>query len=199
FFLVLMEFVICSFEFSLVLYSYVAFAYNNRGYALSDLGQKEDAIASYEKAIELDSKNSSLHGNLGWLYLECDRLDLAKHHTTKALKLKPDQGWLIFNLGLICALDNNLPEAIQHWKQGIEIHTNLLFTHFDTIVIGEQETGLEQLQHTLNNSESTIDDIESILDDAEVLTRCPTPIPGLPEAIALLKTALEARQPKGSP
>ncbi|MGD1902922.1 MAG: hypothetical protein ACFB9N_11875 [Geitlerinemataceae cyanobacterium] len=37
-------------------------------------------------------------------------------------------------------------------------------------------------------------EIKGVLEDAEVLTRCPTEIPGLTDAISLLKTELDRRQ-----
>jgi tetratricopeptide (TPR) repeat protein len=171
-----------------------AYAYNGLGNAQSALGQKEEALASYRKAIEIDPNPSIAYGNLGWLYLKDNQLQLAKEACQNAIKLDPDQGWVLANLGLVFALENNLESACEYWKRSIAVRDTKLFNDFYTVVSGEVETGLTRLQQTLNDDHTTKDDINSVLEDAEVLTRCPTEIPGLPDAIALLKTALDQHQ-----
>jgi len=41
-------------------------AYNNMGFALSNLGRKEEAVASYKKAIEIDPNNANAYNNMGF-------------------------------------------------------------------------------------------------------------------------------------
>jgi tetratricopeptide (TPR) repeat protein len=173
------------------------YAYNGLGNAQAALGQKEEAIASYRKAIKIDPNLSIAYGNLGWLYRKDDQLQLAKDAYQNAIKLDsdPDPGWILANLGLVFALENNLESACEYWKRSITVLNTKLFNDFYMVVSGEVETGLTRLQQTLNDDRTTKNDIENILEDAEVLTRCPTKIPGLPDAIALLKTALDRHQP----
>ncbi len=65
-------------------------------------GEKEQCIQSMEKVIELDPDNSSALNYLGYTYAEMGKkLDLAEKLIKKALKLKPDDGYITDSLGWV--------------------------------------------------------------------------------------------------
>ena len=50
-------------------------AYRNMGFALSNLGRKEEAVASYKKAIEIDPKYANAYRNMGFALSNLGRFD----------------------------------------------------------------------------------------------------------------------------
>jgi tetratricopeptide (TPR) repeat protein len=73
-----------------------ASAWNYYGVALQRANQPEEAAAAYERAITLDRDLLEAHFNLGLLYLEQNRPDLAKSEFTTYTLRRPNEaaGWL---------------------------------------------------------------------------------------------------------
>jgi tetratricopeptide (TPR) repeat protein len=73
-----------------------ASAWNYYGVALQRASQPEEAAAAYERAITLDRDLLEAHFNLGLLYLEQNRPDLAKSEFTTYTLRRPNEaaGWL---------------------------------------------------------------------------------------------------------
>ena len=64
-----------------------ATAQNRKGNALLDLGRFEEAIECYDKAIELEPRNTSFLLNKGVVLMELDRFDEAEILFTIVLAL----------------------------------------------------------------------------------------------------------------
>jgi tetratricopeptide (TPR) repeat protein len=173
------------------------YAYNGLGNLYEQAGNVEQAIELYQEAIELGGKN---HDDLGWAYVLTDDLKNAKTQFNIALAADPDALAGTLSLGIVYALENDLEQAKQLLRKGIEqlqddnpFHR--LFRSIFQLVLGQTETALETLRNTpLDRGALDYNTLFDAHGVAEVLTRCPTEIPSLPDAIALLKTALDQHQ-----
>jgi len=65
--------------------------YYNEGVALSNDGRYDEAIAEYNKAIEIDQNYTNAYVNLGYAYLTKKQYDLSITNYTKAIELDPEQ------------------------------------------------------------------------------------------------------------
>ena len=71
----------------------------NFGYALGQRGQTAEAIAQYEKALEIDPNNAAVHNNLGSRLASIGRTADAIDQYRRALEIKPDYIEAHANLG----------------------------------------------------------------------------------------------------
>lgn len=71
--------------------SSLAISYNNLGAARAEAGDRDGAIAAYERAVDLDAESvlAALRA-LGDLYLQRGQLDLAEQRMRQVLALRPD-------------------------------------------------------------------------------------------------------------
>ena len=66
-----------------------------------EAGQWVQAIAAYQKAIELDPNYQAAYANLGVTYYQQQQFDLAASQYEKALELNPEDGDVAYNLGVL--------------------------------------------------------------------------------------------------
>ncbi len=84
------------------------------------LHHNKAAIQLYRQAIKLSPKQASLWGNMGWSqYLLGDYLD-AVSSSNRALVLDPTLTYVRYNLGLICAVQGDLPHAMDYYEQALK-------------------------------------------------------------------------------
>ena len=75
----------------------VATSWINRGVAFLGLGKSEDALVSFNKAIDINSNDPVAWSNKGVALQNLKRYDEAEHHYDQAIKLKPDYAEAYFN------------------------------------------------------------------------------------------------------
>jgi serine/threonine-protein kinase len=104
----------------------------NLGLALKATGQVGEAIACYQKAIELDRKYAAAHHSLGAARYDQGRVDDAIACYRQAIKLDPKQAETHTNLGIALAAKGQVNEAIACFRKAIglepkhaEAHCNL--------------------------------------------------------------------------
>ncbi len=96
-------------------------AYDCLGIALHDRGRIDEAIAQYEKSIELDPDFPEIQSNLGAALADRGQLDEAIAHFRKALEISPNLGDVHKNLGKALASRGQMDEAIVHLRKAVEI------------------------------------------------------------------------------
>ncbi len=96
-------------------------AYSNLGVALMQKGQVDEAIAHYQKALEIKADYADAHSNLCTAFLQKGQVDEAIAHCQKALEIKPDYADAHGNLGNAFLQKGQVDEAIAHYQKALEI------------------------------------------------------------------------------
>jgi protein O-mannosyl-transferase len=96
-------------------------ARNNLAFALAELGQDDDAIVHYQRALEIQPGYASAHVNLGKILARRGQVDEAIVHFRNAVEIRPDYALAYYNLGT--ALDNlgQVDEVIIHYRKTLEL------------------------------------------------------------------------------
>ena len=71
------------------------------GNAHYEASRWDEAVAAYQKAIELDPGYQAAYANLGVTYYQLQQFDLAAFQYEKALELDPNDGEVAYNLGAL--------------------------------------------------------------------------------------------------
>ncbi len=97
-----------------------AYAHFHLAYALTGLGQREEARAEYERAIALKNDFTEAHLNLGLLLLDSDPAAAAAHFA-RASELMPAlaRPWFLWGLALERA--GQREQAIAHYREAIKL------------------------------------------------------------------------------
>lgn len=90
------------------------------GNTLNDSGQFQDAVAMFDKALELDSKNVTALADRGVAYTWMRKFDLAKKDIDAALSIDPANAVAIRARGLGAELNGNCAEAVQAYTASLE-------------------------------------------------------------------------------
>lgn len=83
------------------------------------LDEPAGALASFQKAIELDNNNPYANRMLGFTYMQLDELDKAEKYLQRAVELAPDDAKSYMYLGAICHMLGNVEEAVSQFKGAI--------------------------------------------------------------------------------
>jgi len=96
----------------------------NLGLALFQKGQVDDAIAQYEKAVEIYPNYVAAHYNLGNALLQKGQLDKALAQYEKAVEIDPNDAEAHINLGNALFQKEQLDEAVAQFQKALEINPN---------------------------------------------------------------------------
>ena len=97
-------------------------AYYKNATAYHDLGEFEQAISEYKKAITLNPNFPIIYNRLGVAYSELKQYDAALNAYQKALVLSPTTAEPHYNMGLVYLKQGNLPRAAEAFKRAITIN-----------------------------------------------------------------------------
>ncbi|MCD6327403.1 tetratricopeptide repeat protein [bacterium] len=92
-----------------------------KGRQLGKQGRTDEAIALFNKAIEVDPNYAEAHNGLGFAYLLKGEDDMGEREIKEALRLKPDFSKAIRNLAILYLRQKRMNEAMPLWKQLTEI------------------------------------------------------------------------------
>ena len=105
-------------------------AHYNLGVALADRGQVEEAIAHYQRAVEIKPDDVLAHNNLGIaLAGSADRFDEAIAQFQQVLEIKPDFAEAHCNLGNALAGRGQVEEAIACYRKALKIKPDFAEAH----------------------------------------------------------------------
>jgi hypothetical protein len=99
--------------------------YYNLANALSDLGDKDQAIANYRKAIEQNPDLPPAHFNLANLLLERDDNDGAIAEYKRAIAVKPVYARAYLNMGVAYEKKGDRERAVVQYRRALEIEPTL--------------------------------------------------------------------------
>jgi tetratricopeptide (TPR) repeat protein len=94
-------------------------------------GKLTEAITEYKEAIDADEKISEAYSNLGLIYNQLHKYDLAMVEFHKALALNSKDAITYNGIGAAMRAKNNLPAAIKIWQTAITIDPNLASAHYN--------------------------------------------------------------------
>jgi tetratricopeptide (TPR) repeat protein len=104
-------------------------SYHGIGNVYSDLRQFDEAIAAYQKAIELDPNLAYPHNGLGNVYQQNGRYPEAIAAYQKAIELDPNNALSHNGLGNVYSDNGRYPEAIAAYQKAIELDPNFAAPH----------------------------------------------------------------------
>ena len=106
-------------------------AHDNLGILLRRKGQLDEAIAHFQKALEIQPDNARVHNNLGNALLQNGQLDEAIAHFQKALEIQPNLAVVHDNLGAVFLKKGQIDEAIARFRRALDIQPGLVEAHYN--------------------------------------------------------------------
>ncbi len=104
-------------------------AENNLGIALRVLGQLDEALTHFRRAVELNPTFASAQSNLGQLLIDLGKPNEALPHCEEAARLQPDIAALQHNLGNARRVTGQFTEARMAYLEAIRLDPNLAKSH----------------------------------------------------------------------
>ena len=97
-------------------------AHYNLGLALKDQGKMDEAINEFRKTINIKPSSADAHNNMGIIFeMHFKKYDEAIYHYRQALQIDSNNPGTHFNLGIALAKKGELKEAIEHFRQAINL------------------------------------------------------------------------------
>ncbi|MDA0991129.1 MAG: tetratricopeptide repeat protein, partial [Verrucomicrobia bacterium] len=125
----------------------VAFFPNMLGVVHVDLGQREQAVECYAKALQIDPDFTEAQYNLGTALNDMGRYEEAVAHLTRAVELKPDFAAAHNNLGNALKALGKTAEAVASLTRALAIEPNAAHFHYNLgaaqNALGSPEAALE--------------------------------------------------------
>ncbi|HHH42017.1 MAG TPA: tetratricopeptide repeat protein [Chloroflexi bacterium] len=124
-----------------------------RGVALLDQGQYEEALAELEKALELAPEDANVHANLGTAYANLGRTEEAIAEWQEAIRLNPDHYLAHYNLGVVYNDLGQTEEAIAELQEAIRVNPDYAPAHRELGLayaeMGREEEAIAEYQEAL--------------------------------------------------
>lgn len=101
------------------------------GFALSQQGRLEEAIAETRQAVVLNANHPEAQYNLGFFLSQKGQLDEAITRMRLAIKLKPAMVNANFNLAYFLSVKGKKDEAIKYYKETLKLAPDNANAHFN--------------------------------------------------------------------
>ena len=128
-------------------------AYNNLGNILSQKGRLDEALAIFQKALEIDPDDGKVHYNLGGALLQKGKVDEAIAHFQKAIEIDPHNPAAQDDLGSALLQKGEIDEAIVHFQKSLEINPDNATVHYNLGIAllkkGEMDEAIAHFQRAL--------------------------------------------------
>jgi tetratricopeptide (TPR) repeat protein len=106
-------------------------AYNNLGIVLTGKANVNEAVANYQKSLELDPNYAQAHYNLGNALLEQGEIAQAFTHSQKALALAPWDADAHVAAGNVLLAKGDFDTAIAHYTKAVELRPDDSTAHYN--------------------------------------------------------------------
>ena len=158
------------------------------GNALLQKGREDEAIAHYQKALQIKPDDAEAYSNLGNALLQKGDVAKAIAQCRRALQINPDLAGAHNNLGDALCHEGNVAEAIAHFQRALQIKPDYAEAHNNLgnalLQKGDEDGAIAQYQKALQvNPDSSV--IRNNLDSALLRKRDVT------EAITCYQKALQ--------
>jgi len=108
-------------------------AWNTLGRVQLQMGKRKDAIASFEKAVDLNPKNSYARNNLGLALIYDKRFEEAADALEQAVELEPVEAYMWNNLGMAYEQLDRLDDARVAYGNAVEMESDLARESLDRL------------------------------------------------------------------
>jgi tetratricopeptide (TPR) repeat protein len=110
-----------------------------RGIALEeDINTQAEAIAAYQKVLDIEPAHAAAHINLGTLYYNRQDFKQAEKHYRSALESDPRYALAYFDLGNVLDETGRVQEAIQIYKTAIQLAPTYADAHYNLALAYEK-------------------------------------------------------------
>jgi tetratricopeptide (TPR) repeat protein len=110
-----------------------------RGIALEeDPNNQTQAIATYQRVLELDPDHAAAHINLGTLYYNRQDYALAEKHYRRAIEVDPRYALAYFDLGNVLDETGRVTEAIQTYTTALQLAPTYADAHYNLALAYEK-------------------------------------------------------------
>lgn len=111
----------------------------SRGVALEeDPHNHAQAVAAYQRVLELDPQHAAAHINLGTLYYNRQDYRSAEEHYRRALEIDPRYSLAHFDLGNVLDETGRVAEAIQTYLTAIQLAPSYADAHYNLALAYEK-------------------------------------------------------------
>ena len=117
----------------------------DRGRLAADFAAKslDDAIGGYEKRLDVDPENPSVHYDLGVALEKKGAINEAISHYRRALEIDPGHAYSHYNLGLMLVSRGEADEALSHFRTAIDLRPDYVGAYVNLGVVLAQRGDLE--------------------------------------------------------
>jgi tetratricopeptide (TPR) repeat protein len=110
-----------------------------RGVALEEDPRNQlQAIAAYERVLELDPEHAAAHINLGTLYYNRQDYKAAEEHYRRAIEIDPRYALAQFDLGNVLDETGRVEEAIQTYLTALQLAPTYADAHYNLALAYEK-------------------------------------------------------------
>jgi tetratricopeptide (TPR) repeat protein len=110
-----------------------------RGVALEeDPNSQTQAIATYERVLDLDPEHAAAHINLGTLYYNRQDYTAAEEHYRAAIAIDPRYALAYFDLGNVLDETGRVAEAIQTYNTALQLAPTYADAHYNLALAYEK-------------------------------------------------------------
>jgi len=110
-----------------------------RGIALEeDPNTQTEAIAAYQRVLDLAPAHAAAHINLGTLYYNRQEFGLAERHYRLAIEADPRYALAYFDLGNVLDETGRVQEAVQTYKTAIQLAPTYADAHYNLALAYEK-------------------------------------------------------------
>jgi tetratricopeptide (TPR) repeat protein len=110
-----------------------------RGIAFEeDPNHQAQAIATYQRVLELDSNHAAAHINLGTLYYNRQEYAQSEKHYRRAIEVDPRYALAYFDLGNVLDETGRVAEAIQTYSTALQLAPTYADAHYNLALAYEK-------------------------------------------------------------
>ncbi len=127
------------------------------GAVLDTSGQRQESIETMKSIIRLDPQHASALNYLGYTYAEMGiHLDLALELVQRALKIRPEDGYITDSLGWVYFKKQEYGKAVFYLEKAVELsdYETVIATHLADAYIktGQQKKAVDMYKKALENA-----------------------------------------------
>lgn len=122
-------------------------------HALQKKGLYHESLQEYQKALQLNSEDITLHNNIGTLYEKLKMVEMALHHYRKAVSLNPNFSISRHNLGALLFSQQKYGEAAANLKTAVLFGPDFSSSHYllgmSLLKLGQRKQGMEEIAEAI--------------------------------------------------